>query len=136
MAPKRSRTSSSYDADKFVSAVTSNRYDQSLIKKVPITERWFSIQEGDFPDFDRIICERGWTQFCKQSQAAIIPLVQEFYANAYEHQGNIVRVWGKQVRFDCKTLNQYYALYDIKFDEYSAYVRDHVDLTEVADTIY
>ena len=39
MAPKSSRTSSSYDADKFVSATTSNHYEQSLLKKVQIGDR-------------------------------------------------------------------------------------------------
>ena len=87
MAPKHSRTSSSYGADRSVSVTSSNRYEQSLIMKVPIDEWGFNIQEEGFPDFDRIIRERGWTQFCKQPQAAILPLVQEFYANLYESQG-------------------------------------------------
>ena len=33
-------------------------------------------------------------------------------------------------------LNWHYSLQDIEYDEYSAYVSDHVDLTEVANTIF
>ena len=45
MAPKRSQTSSSYDADRFVSTAASKCYEQSLLKKVLIGEMGFSIQE-------------------------------------------------------------------------------------------
>ena len=44
MALKRSRTSSSYDANKFVSVAASNRYETSLLKKVPIGERGSTYQ--------------------------------------------------------------------------------------------
>ena len=110
MAPKRSQTFSSYDADKFVSVAASNRFEQSLLKKVPIGERGFSIKEGDFPHFDRIIGKRGWAEFCKQPQAAILPLVHEIYANTYEHQGGVTKVRGKSVAFDRSTLNRFYGL--------------------------
>lgn len=50
MTPKCSQTSSSYDTDRFVSAVASNRYEHSLLKKVPIGEQGFNIQEGHFPN--------------------------------------------------------------------------------------
>ena len=55
MALERAHTSSSYDATRFVSDVSSERYTQSLIKKVTIPERGFDIQKGDFLDFDLII---------------------------------------------------------------------------------
>ena len=97
--------------------------------------RGFSIQEGDFPHFDRIIHQRGWTEFYKQPQATILPLVREFYANAFEHQGSVAQVPGKLVKFNCTTLKWYYSLQDIKYDEHSAYVSEHVNLTEVANTI-
>ena len=35
MVPKRSRTSTSYDTIKFVSIAASNRYETSLLEKVP-----------------------------------------------------------------------------------------------------
>lgn len=135
MAPKRSCISTNYDADKLISAVASNRYDQSLLKKVPITESGFDIQEGDFPNFDRIIRQREWTQFCKQLESAILPLVRKFYANAYEQQGNVVQVQGKEVKFDRTMLNHFYSLRVIYNGKYMTYLSDHVDLAKIANTI-
>ena len=119
MAPKRSCTSTSYDADKFVSMAASNCYDQSLLKKVPIAERGFNIQESDFPNFDIIIRQWGRTQLCKHPKSAFIPLVHKFYANAYEQQRIVVQVQGKQVKFGHTILNHFYSLQDIKYDEYT-----------------
>ena len=135
MAPKRLRTSSNYNADRFVLASASSRYEKSLLNKVLIGERGFSIPRGGFPDFDQVIHQRGWVEFYKQPPATVLPLVCEFYANVYEHQGVVARVRGKSVAFDRMTLNRFYTLEDIKYDEYSAYVSDHVDLTEIVNAI-
>ena len=61
--------------------------------------------------------------------------MREFYVNAYEHQGNVVRVRRKLVAFDRSTLNCFYRLEDTKYDEYSAYVSDHIDLNEIVNAI-
>ena len=65
----------------------------------------------------------------------ILPLVREFYANAYKHQGSVMNVSGKEVAFDISTLNHFYGLEDIEYDEYSTYVIDHVDLNKIANAI-
>ena len=65
MAPKRSRTSSSYDTNKFVSAAASNRYETSLLKKIPLGERGFNIPKGMFCSLDHEFSRRGWGEFCK-----------------------------------------------------------------------
>ena len=62
-------------------------------------------------------------------------MVREFYVNAYEHQGSVARVRGKVVAFDRTTLNRFYRLEDIEYDEYSAYLDDHVDINEIVTTI-
>ena len=124
MTPKRSRTSTSYDTTKFVSLVASNRYETSLLKKVPIGEREFNLPTGAFRSLDYEFSRRGWGEFCKQPPAAILHVVREFYANAYEHQGSVARVRGKAVAFDRTTLNRFYGLEDIEYDEYSTYVDD------------
>ena len=74
-------------------------------------------------------------EFCKQPPIAILSVVREFYANAYEHQGSVARVRGKAVAFDRTTLSRFYGLENIEYDEYSAYVDDHVDLNEIINTI-
>ena len=88
IALKRSRASSSHDANKFVSVAASNRYKTLLLEKVPIGERGFNIPKGSFHYFDQEFNKKGWGEFYKQSLATILPLVCEFYANAYEHQGS------------------------------------------------
>ena len=47
----------------------------------------------------------------------------------------MTRVRGKAVAFDRTTLNCFYGLEDIEYDEYSAYVDDHIDLNEIVKTI-
>ena len=42
---------------------------------------------------------------------------------------------GKAVTFHRTTLNHFYGLEDIEYDEYLAYVYDHVDLNEIVTTI-
>ena len=124
MAPKRSRTSTRCDTTKFVSLAASNRYETSLLKKVPIRERGFNLPTGAFCSLDHEFNRRGWGKFCKQPPAAILPMVREFYANAYEHHGSVAIVRGKAVASDRTMLNRFYGLEDIEYDEYSTYVDD------------
>ena len=42
---------------------------------------------------------------------------------------------GKLVVFYRSTLNHFYGLQDIEFDDYLAYVSDHVDLNEIVNAI-
>ena len=75
------------------------------LKKVSIGEKGFNIPKGGFPYFDYEINRRGWVEFCKQPPVATLPLVCEFYVNAYEHQGSVVSMRGKSVAFDRSTLS-------------------------------
>ena len=47
----------------------------------------------------------------------------------------MAKVRGKAVAFDRSMINRFYGLEDIEYDEYSAYVSDHVDLNEIVNTI-
>ena len=47
----------------------------------------------------------------------------------------MAKVRGKAVVFDISTLNHFYGLEDIEYDEYLAYVSDQVDLNEIVNTI-
>ena len=88
----------------------------------------FNLSTRAFCNLDHEFSTRGWGEFCKQPPAAILPVVREFYVNAYEHKGSVARVRGKAVAFDRTTLNRFYGLEDIEYDEYLAYVDDQVDL--------
>ena len=106
-----------------------------MLKKVPIREREFNIPKGTFRILNHEFNRKGWGEFCKQPPTTILPVVCELYANSYERQGSVARVRGKAVAFDISTLNCFYGLEDIEYDEYSAYVSNHVDLKEIVNTI-
>ena len=135
MAPKRARTSQpvEFDRNRFVSTEAAERYTQGLIQKKIIPERGFRIEQGQFPDIDRMINLRGWGEFCKHPGPAVTSLVREFYANAYDATNGRVRVRGKEVVFDWKAINAYYSLPNIDQDEYLEYTREHVDTTEIIE---
>ena len=59
MVPKRARAFTNFESAKFESLEASQRYTKSLTKKVPIAERGFNIVQGQFPDFDYLVNNRG-----------------------------------------------------------------------------
>ena len=61
----------------------------------------------------------------------MLPVVQEFYANAYEHENCRAFVKGKRVAFDRTTINQYYSLPKIDDDGYNTYFSEDLDWDEV-----
>ncbi|XP_073153213.1 uncharacterized protein [Henckelia pumila] len=86
MAPKKqnigtSRATPSNIIDgKFISKEAKARYEAAKSNRNPIAERGFNLSEERTASLG--IVARGWTKFCRQPLAAIVPLVREFYANA------------------------------------------------------
>ena len=54
----------------------------------------------------------------KHLEAAVVPVVREFYANVEEHRNFRVFVRGKWVPFDRTTINRHDNLPNINNDEY------------------
>ncbi|KAJ0076551.1 hypothetical protein Patl1_35829 [Pistacia atlantica] len=50
----------------------------------------------------------------------------KFYANSFEHRNGIIRIRGKEVRFDVEMINEIHGLPTIfeKEDEFSKFLRD------------
>lgn len=69
--------------------------------------------------------------FCAQPEAAVIPVVKEFYANVVEHENGVAFCRGKRVPFDSHAINRFYNTPDIENDEYTQYNNGQVDLEEV-----
>ena len=65
------------------------------------------------------IQNRGWQVLAKQLEAVVVPVLQEFYTNAYKHENFQVFVWGKCAFFDRSTINCFYQLPNVDIDEYS-----------------
>lgn len=63
-----------------------------------------------------IIRELHWTKFTTHLEAAIEPLVMEFYVNAFEGREGKIRIRGIEVSFDAAMINRYYNLPNIPLD--------------------
>ena len=89
MAPQKASLSQSFDASKFVSFVTQERYiSQRQLK--PIQERWL-IQNLD-KHVKKKIKEYKWEILCDHLEPTVVLVVREFYANGHERDGFIVMV--------------------------------------------
>ena len=105
MAPKkRSRkstneastsTASSYGVTTFLSEEASCNFSKISSLKL-IKEKGFEKPNGVL---QRIIMLKGWTEFYKHPEAAIDPLVREFYSNLNGEKEGTVFVRGKWVAF-------------------------------------
>ena len=123
MAPKKSKksvasSSAGYDTNKFVSKDAADLYHSLIIKRTIIPERGFDITGGGFPRISRIIVDRGWGRLCAQPNAAVIPVVREFYANGKEHTHEKVEIWGRIVRIHYEDINRYFGVPNIQRDDY------------------
>lgn len=79
-----------------------------------------------------MIAERGWLEFTKQSEAAVIFIVKELYVNANEIQDYVVQVRGKSVSYDKVSIKSYYQITDMSDDNvYTEYVDNYLNLDQV-----
>ncbi|XP_062080193.1 uncharacterized protein LOC133784945 [Humulus lupulus] len=140
MAPKRFRKNAKgvfsseveFDATKFISKEAFKRYQDAVVKqKTMIEERGFDMEiRHGYPSIAEQIEKRHWTKFCSQPDAAIIPIVREFYANGISQFTAMATVRGVNVNFSSASINQFYGLPSIDNDEYSQIV-DNLDLNEI-----
>ena len=97
---KRARrsSSSSFDNKRFVSADVEAYFHDSV-------KRRFEIDSPYLLDFETIIKQRGWQEFCKPPKAATMTIVCEFYANAFKGPASISTVRERQIRYDVRAIN-------------------------------
>ena len=121
-----------YDASKFVSAVAQKRYVASVVKKGAIQER------GLYVTVDSVsyqVKKRKWEELVKHPEAAVVPVVREFYANMEEHRNFQVFVRGKMVPFDRTTINQYYILPNIDNDGYEHMLQGSINWETIMNAL-
>lgn len=83
-----------------------------------------------------MIIERGWLDFTKQPEAAVISIVKEFYANAKDAQDYVVQVRDKAVSYNKQNINAYYQIEDMSNnDEFTEYMTEDFDLDTVIKTL-
>ena len=113
-----------YDASKFVSLTAQKRYLASMVKKGAIQEKGLYV----FVDsVSQQVKRRKWEELVKHPEAAVVPLVREFYTNMKEHRNFRVFVRGKMVPFDRTTINRYYKLSNIENDEYEQMLKGSIN---------
>ena len=83
---KRSRGSSfsSFDTKRFVLVNAEAQLHDSIKRRVGLKEKGFKLDSSHLQYFETIIAQRGWQEFCKPPKVAMITVVREFYANAFE----------------------------------------------------
>ncbi|XP_073060025.1 uncharacterized protein [Primulina eburnea] len=127
MASKRSKvtrgTSSSRSTPSiFVNDRARERWEHAKLHRKPIPERGCTswILDNVFEELE--VAGRGWTNFLAQPNAAVVPVVREFYANAPEGTENKARVRGRQVPYDPKTINDLLGLPAVDDSVFQAWV--------------
>ncbi|CAK9314354.1 unnamed protein product [Citrullus colocynthis] len=131
---KRPRSVSSseggFNRHKFINKDAADRYQKYVAKSSVIPERGLAPCEVHQPQLFENIMQRSWSGFVKQPEAAVIPIVREFYANMVEgNSRSFVR--GRRVPFDALTINQYYHLPNFERDEYDIYTNEQVDVHQI-----
>ena len=66
-----------------MSADAQARFHDSVKRRSGLKERGFEIDSPYLADFETIIKQRGWQEFCKPYKATTMIVVHEFYANAF-----------------------------------------------------
>ena len=113
-----SSSSSNFDMSKVISKEASKRY-RKLEKFKFIKEKGFAKPNGMLK---REVQIKGWTKLCKHPEAAIAPVVREFYANLCGEQDGKVFVRGNWVSFDKKkkVINEHYKLLEENYDQFKS----------------
>lgn len=103
---------------RFINDEARERFDL-LKSKTVIYERGFHIEaRGWSHSYVQQIETLGWTTFWHPRTEAMLPWVQEFYANARFHADGRVAVRGKPVDFSARTIN---TLFEIPHIDDTAY---------------
>ncbi|KGN46897.1 hypothetical protein Csa_020731 [Cucumis sativus] len=131
---KRARSALSsegaFNRHKFISKDAADRYRKLVVKSSVIPERGLAPCEVHQPQLFQNIMQRGWSDFVKQPEPAVLSIVREFYANMVEGSSRSF-VRGRQVSFDYGTINRYYHLPNFERDEYDIYASEHVDVHQI-----
>lgn len=118
------------DRKRFWSAKAAKNY-ASLIEKSMHRERGVDLSHPE-DEFVENAKDRCWTEFIRPPLDAVTPVVREFYANLIEkHENYRVKVRGRMVPFDCKTINDLYSMPNFDEDDYVQYKRGNVDFGEI-----
>ena len=121
-----------YDRTKFVSYEAQKRYIDNSVKRGMIQERGLNIT---IVNVSKQVKDRKWEELVKHPEAAVVPVVREFYANVEEHRNYRAFVRGRWVPFDRTTINRHYNLPNIDNDEYERMLQDEVNWETIMNAL-
>lgn len=125
-----SSSSENFDRQRFWDATAASNYTD-LMNKGMHRERGINMTRPTLPLITHAR-DIGWENFITPPSYAVISLVREFYANLMvKHKKFRVRVRGRMVAFDSKTINAVYSMPDIDEDEHTTFLGGAVDYEEI-----
>ncbi|XP_073039013.1 uncharacterized protein [Primulina eburnea] len=127
MAPKRSKVTHGASSSRstpsiFVNDRARERFEHAKLHRKPIPERGCTSWILDNIFEELAVAGRGWTNFLAQPNAAVVPVVREFYANAPEGTENKAKVRGRLVPYDPTTINDLLGLPAVDDSVFQAWV--------------
>jgi len=107
-----SRPREPYDTTRFIFEGAWERYDQNVHSQNILPERNIILYISEYDEFRRELERHSWHKaLTRQPDGHIgVALVKEFYANLYDPEDKSlrqVRVRGKLIKFDAKSLNTF-----------------------------
>ena len=117
--------------EKFISSENQERHDIETCNSSFCGEKGFNFKDTEDFGMPRFVCNvvqnRNWREFAKHPQPAVIPIVQEFYANFPKDATEWVYVRGSRVFFDSRNINNFFQLQDEEdgYEEYLSSLEDH-----------
>ena len=79
------------------------KYVENSVKRGMIQERGLYVT---MDSVSKQVKNRKWEELVKHPEAAVVPVIREFYANVEEHRNFRVFVKGRWVPFDRTTINR------------------------------
>ena len=138
--PKKTRaqkpSSSSFDRSVFVSEEAAKRFEERIVKRAIIPQRYFLVDQTPcWSNYFPHIQARGWDGLCHPLEGGCLSLVREFYANVSERRDYKVFVRGQWVLFTKEVINSYYSLPTMGDEEGFLKLLSEIDMATVSASV-
>lgn len=109
------------------------RFSRSIVARMVVPERGLTPDAELYPHLLAEIQHKGWGEFVRHTNNAIVPIIGEFYANIVDRSTTSF-VCDRQVPFNSPTINRFFIHTNIDRDEYNRYASGQVDLEVIIRT--
>ena len=138
--PKKTKAqkalASSFDRSLFISEDAAKRFEEKVVKRAIIPQRWFLIDQTPcWGNYVPHLQARKWEIFCHPIEEGCLSFVREFYANAPEQVDYKSFVRGQWVLFTKEVINSYYGLPTMGDDEDFLRLLSDIDMATVSASV-